>query len=146
MTAKDASYDCIFDKGCMDAMLIPPGATGRTNDGATWVHSEEEAVDVKEYMKEVGRVLRPRVRNDSKVSEVGTDQGSRFVVFSFHPMPKFVLDLAERVGMECLHCYEITDSNPNTAVKTSATFKHMFRVYIFAAPFAAQSKYSISEE
>ena len=146
MTAKGASYDCIFDKGCMDAMLIPPGATGRTDDGATWVHNVDEAEDVMTYMKEVGRVLRPRRRAEVGDAEAVDPEGSRFILFSFHPMPKFVLDLAESAGMECLKCYEITDSNPKTTVKTSATFKHMFRVYIFAAPVAGPSAYAVVGE
>lgn len=147
MSAADASYDCIFDKGCMDAMLIPPGATGRTDDGATWVHKIEEAADVLEYMQEVARVLRPGQRPSVSSDEAsGGEQkagvdggepakvGGRFLVFSFHPLAKFVLDLCESAGLECLQCYEITDDKPSTTVKTSATFKHMFRVYIFAAP------------
>eukprot|EP00946_MAST-07B_sp_MAST-7B-sp1_P003101 g3101.t1 len=151
MTLEDASYDCIFDKGCMDAMLIPPGATGRTSDGATWVHTISEADDVVEYMKEVARVLRPREGKEADVADSDAERkvdekGSRFVLFSFHPDPKFVLNLAEEVGMECLHCYELSDSNPKTSVKTSATFKHMFRVYIFAAPLTSASKYAVSEK
>ena len=98
------------------------------------------------YMKEVGRVLRPRRRAEVGDAEAVDPEGSRFILFSFHPMPKFVLDLAESAGMECLKCYEITDSNPKTTVKTSATFKHMFRVYIFAAPVAGPSAYAVVGE
>jgi len=43
MTCNDESYHAILDKGCLDAMLIPPGSTGKTITGSTWVDSIEES-------------------------------------------------------------------------------------------------------
>ncbi len=119
LASDDASFDCLFDKGCLDAMLIPAGATGRTSDGASWVHDVAEAGDVVTYLGEAARVLRAGL-------------GGKFVLFSFHPVRAFIVGMAEAAGLQLLHCYEITDANPKTAVKTSATFKHTFNVYVFS--------------
>ena len=127
MALDDTSFDCLFDKGCLDAMLIPEGATGRTSDGASWVHDVAEAGDVVTYLGEAARVLRPGL-------------GGKFVLFSFHPVRAFIVGMAEAAGLQLLHCYEITDANPKTAVKTSATFKHTFNVYVFSKCTAEEAQ------
>ena len=115
MTCKDASYDVVLDKGCLDAMLIPPGSTGKTTTGSAWIDTLDESTMAMQEMTEVARVLKP---------------GGILLLFSFHPMPGFI-DALAKGQLELMECYEITNMNPNTRVPTTKTFVDMFRVYIF---------------
>ena len=57
MTCENESYDVVLDKGCLDAMLIPPGSTGKTEHGGSWIDTLEDSKMARKELSEVARVL-----------------------------------------------------------------------------------------
>ena len=111
----DGTYDAVLDKGCMDAMLIPAGSSGKTASGSSWIDEMKDATLAMTELSEVARVL---------------NIGGVFLLFSFHPSPAFINALMKD-QLELTNCYEITNLHAKTRVPTTKTFKDMFKVYIF---------------
>ena len=114
----EGEYDAVLDKGCMDAMLIPEGSTGKTSTGSSWVDDINNSSMAMQELSEIARVLK---------------KGGVLLLFSFHPSPEFINALVCE-KLELINCYEITNLHPKTRVPTTKTFKDMFRVYIFTKP------------
>ena len=115
LSSKNESYDVVLDKGCLDAMLIPEGSTGKTSSGGAWIDNLDDSSMAMTELSEVARVLK---------------KGGILLLFSFHPQPGFIDALANGL-LELTKCYEITNMNPKTRVPTTKTFVDMFRVYVF---------------